>query len=218
MRIFDRLFRFPNNHSDRKLTSFLPLPFCALAFGIGIVASNYLSLPFVLTAFSAFVLLVLFFLAAKSRFSFFFGVLIFFVLGNLAGTNNRTVSERSIALAPLEGRIVLEGIVISTPEIVVKGKKETVSFVVDSLNIFHNEFLDEVRGKVQVFLYNPARLICFGDKLRLRGVLETPKPARNPHSFDYADYLANHEIFKIFRGIGKYSVIYQQPGYADDPQ
>ncbi|MBI4373152.1 MAG: DNA internalization-related competence protein ComEC/Rec2 [Candidatus Omnitrophica bacterium] len=133
-------------------------------------------------------------------------VLVFFILGILFGINDQTIPEHHISHVGFDGPLSLEGRVAATPEITMKGKKTTVSFVLEAHNLFRNGSYYETEGKVQVFLHNPQVSIHFGDRVRLRGRLETPQKNRNPHSFDYAQYLARNGIAKIFRGIGRFSV------------
>ncbi|MBI4367787.1 MAG: ComEC/Rec2 family competence protein [Candidatus Omnitrophica bacterium] len=144
-------------------------------------------------------------------------VLIFFLLGMLYGANERVFARHDLGLSGPTGPLVLEGVVESVPEAVTKGKKETVSFVLKSDNFFKNGRVYETTGWVQVFLYNPGRTIRFGDRLRLKGVLEVPKEKRNPHVFDYADYLAKNGIYHVFRGIGRFSILKQLKDDKNQP-
>lgn len=141
---------------------------------------------------------------------------LFFVFGLLYGSNDRALASNHIFLSAPEGRISLEGKVITVPETVKKGKKETVSFVLESKNFYRSGTVYRTQGKIQVFLHNPKREIHYGDDLRLKGSLEAPKPVNNPYVFDYGSYLAHQGIFRIFRGIGQFSVAKQKVQGKDD--
>ena len=142
----------------------------------------------------------------RHGFFIFLSTLLFFGIGLLFGTNDRAVSDHHVAFVAPEGKLSLEGIVATVPEIKTVGKKETVSFVLSAQNFFRDGRRQNTEGKIQVFLHNPARAVHYGDRLRLRGTLESPKENRNPYAFDYAAYLSRSGIFKIFRGIGRFSV------------
>lgn len=161
--------------------------------------------------------LILILLALQIRSPSFitFAVAAFFAMGVLFGLNDRTVSDRHVALMGPQGSMALEGVVVSAPETTTKGKRQTVSFVLEAHHFYRHSFVYQTEGKVQVFLYNPGREIHFGDRLRIRGTLEDPKTSRNPYTFDYAGYLAAQGIFKVFRGIGHFSVIRQEKGHAN---
>ncbi len=138
------------------------------------------------------------------------------MLGLLYGTNSHfTEPDHVVSSAPV-GRISIEGTVISVPESVKHGRKETISFVLESKNFYRKGTVYQTKGKIQVFLHNAQSQINYGDHLRLKGSLEEPKQASNPYSFDYRSYLSHQGIFKIFRGIGKYSVSLKSKG--DQPK
>ena len=203
-----------SSHPERNIFSIPPLFFLSLFFALGIWSASLISFSFVVIALIAFLVLCVFALANKNVFFVPLGVFMFFVLGILFGLNDRTPSSRDIALSAPAGPLTLEGKVVSVPEIDVKGRKQTVSFIVSSRNFYKkpNRHSVPATGKVQVFLHNPGHEIYFGDELRLRGILEIPPVSRNPHSFDYARYLARNGIKRTFRGIGKYSVLRRQKG------
>lgn len=196
----------------RKVISLPPLFYLSLVFACGIWASFLLTASFFPLFMAALAgLCFLIFLSARVWFiPVSMGV--FFVLGLLYGSNARTWAPNHIFLSAPEGRISLEGTVRSVPEIVKRGKKETASFVLESENFYRSGTVYPTLGKVQVFLHNSGTEIHYGDYLRLKGSLEMPKKVSNPHVFDYASYLSHQGIFRIFRGIGKFSVSRQRIG------
>ncbi len=201
-----------NSVSVRRLISTPPIFYLSIVFSIGIWQTTVILFPFFSIAlFTSFVLLASL-VYHKNRLFIPLSLLLFFAIGILFGTNNRAISDRDITLNTSEGNMILEGLVVTVPEMTVKGKKETVSFVLDAYDFFRKGRSHKIEGKVQVFLHNPGRNIHFGDQLRLKGVLEIPKESRNPYAFDYAAYLARNGIMEVFRGIGRFSVVHQTEG------
>lgn len=197
---------------SRNLISLPPLFYLSVAFALGIGMSQVSPSAFLPLLISAGIILFLM-IFARTRIWFLpVSFCFFFVLGHLFGVNDRTLELRHIRLAAPEGRISLEGTVLSVPEIKKRGRKETISFVLGAKNFYRNGALYQTRGKVQVFLYNPGTEICYGDFLRLKGILEGPKTVSNPYVFDYGSYLAHQGIFNVFRGIGKFSVSKKKSG------
>ena len=207
-----KLYLFPETIPTRRrrLVYVRPIFWMSLALMAGIWVSHYWAPPFFSVLAFAFLTLCFSFFQVRKTLFFLFGFFLFFWAGILFGINGRTVLKSDIALAALEGPVVLQGKVISTPEEAINGKKETLSFVLSVDNFFRLGRTFKSQGKVQVFLHNAGRDIHFGDELRLRGRLELPKQARNPHVFDYAAYLSKKGIHKIFRGIGRFSVLRQK--------
>ena len=198
--------------AERRLFLFSPLPFLALAFASGIGFAYLLPFRFIPVAITAFLILIILSFFTSRRFFILLSFFAFFVIGILAGINGQTTSKQDIAFAVAQGNVVLEGTVANVPEKVVKGRKETVSFVLECQSVYRMGSIYAVQGKVQIFLYNPKHPVSFGEKLRLRGVIETPSKARNPYSIDYAHYLARQGIFRVFRGVGKFSIVRQGSG------
>ncbi|MBI3999399.1 MAG: ComEC/Rec2 family competence protein, partial [Candidatus Omnitrophica bacterium] len=189
-----------------------PIFFLSIAFGAGIWLASCFWFPFHLMMFIAGLSLVGLALSVRKRFFAFLSILVFLVFGILFGINDRMVSERHISNVGFDGPLSLEGMVATAPETLIKGKKKTVSFVLKAHHFFRDGSYYETEGKVQVFLHNPQTSIHFGDWIRLRGRLESPRKSRNFHSFDYGEYLARNGITKIFRGIGRFSVTRQVKG------
>ena len=196
---------------SRQLLRPPPIAFLSLSFSIGIWIAQIQNFPFVGILLVTLILTMLLSFLTRRRAYIMLCILNFVLIGVLFGTNHRTVSSHDIALSSPEGRVVLEGTVVTVPEMSKKGKKETLSFVLQVDNFYRGECLHRTGGKVQVFLHNAGRTIEFGERLRLRGTIEIPKQARNPYTFDYADYLARQGVAKIFRGIGRFSVLSQKP-------
>ncbi len=102
----------------------------------------------------------------------------------------------------------VKGEVNSLPEIKIKGKKRTVSFVLDSREVSRHS----ARGKVQVYLINPKISPGPGDFLSLYGKLEPPKSFSR--DFDYPEYLRSQGITAVFQGIGWRSVFILKKGHS----
>jgi competence protein ComEC len=196
----------------RRLTQIPPLYFLSLSFGVGIWISRDLSIYFVsLVLITLFVLLATWFHVRRPLFPVL-SAATFFLIGALFGFNHRILPEGHIAMVGRAGAMVIEGVVGTAPDRKVKGKKETVSFVLEVENFYRNGSVHQTEGKVQVFLLNADREILYGDRLRIRGMLEDPKQTRNPNAFNYALYLARQGVFKTFRAIGPASIRQQEPG------
>ena len=184
----------------------------SITFASGIYSARFLPFQFFQIAIMTFAILIFLGSSIKNLRFFPVGLCAFFLLGVLFGSGEKITSNQDIALSTPEGRIVLEGVVISAPESIVKGRKETISFILDAQNFFREGRAYQTKGKVQVFLHNPGRPVQFGDSLRLRGMLEVPNKPRNPHSFDYASYLGQRGISRMFRGIGRFCIVRQSQG------
>lgn len=102
--------------------------------------------------------------------------------------------------------VSLEGKVASLPEVKEKGRRKIDSFVLESRNIVQKREFSEVRGNVQIFLFNPSREAVYGSRVRLRGRLARPKEAQNPGEFDYQKYLTDQGIQVVFEGYGPRSL------------
>lgn len=201
---------------NRRLIYIRPIFWIPLSFMLGIWFSEVLSPPFFLTLFFGFIVLCISMFYIRRTFFFVSGFLVFFLVGMLFGIESRTLSKNDIAQNAVQGFAVLQGKVVSFPEVAVKGRKETVSFVLEAEDFFRKGRVFKTNGKVQVFLHNVGRQIQFGDRLRLKGNFELPKEIRNPHVFDYAAYLSQNGIHKTFRGIGSYAVLRQERSRSCD--
>jgi len=103
--------------------------------------------------------------------------------------------------------MVLTGTVRSLPEVKIKGKRLRVSFVLTAekaeIRKGRHSRIFPVQGDVQAFLLQPSFIPQVGDRIRLRGKLEKPRPALNFGEFEYGRYLAQKRIFSIFETLGK---------------
>lgn len=127
-----------------------------------------------------------------------------FCLGGLharaAGARPRDAVERFISPEPVR----LTGTVRDLPEVKMKGRKRTVSFLLDS------EQCGRVpaEGRVQVFLLNPRTVPPAGSRVSLYGKLE--KPGSFGRNFDYENHLRSQGIYAVFQGIGWRSVFIKE--------
>jgi competence protein ComEC len=102
--------------------------------------------------------------------------------------------------------VSLEGRVASLPEVKEKGKRRIYSFVLESENLIQNRKFFESTGKIQVFLFNPQEKASYGNRVRMRGKLLSPKRPQNPGEFDYGHYLRDQGIHAVFEGYGPRSL------------
>ena len=200
------------SQSEQPLLTAPPIFLISFVFALGICLAYFVPFSFFSIVFVASAVLILLSISTGRFYFLPLSLCVFLLIGILFGINSRTRSDRDIALNAPEGWVVLDGTVVSAPESVMQGRKETVSFIFDAKSFFRNGFPHETEGKVQIFLYNPRRSVQFGDFLRLRGILEIPKGPRNPYSFDYAAYLGRSNISKMFRGIGPFCILRQSQG------
>lgn len=193
-----------------------PLFYLAIAFACGIWWSYFFRLSFGHAAYVTTCLLAASAGAVGKRHFIFLSAALFLALGVLFEANARIPAKDSLQAVAPQGFLTLEGKVSTVPEITKRGLKETVSFVLEADLFRQKSELRGVRGRVQVFLYNPKRSIQFGDRLKLRGKLQAPHGRRNPHALDYKNYLAQQGIFNIFHGFGASSV-FTLPDRSSNP-
>ena len=103
-------------------------------------------------------------------------------------------------------RVTLRGIVDLLPEIKMRGKKKTVSFVLAARSITkevggRRKFF-KVTGDVQTCLLQSRVVPQVGDSLRIFGELSAPKQVLNPGEFDYGKFLEQKNIHALFQTIG----------------
>src|SRR3990167_5478667 len=199
----------------KRLLSVPPLIYLSLAFCTGIAFAYKIEVSFELISFAVAFLFMIYILT-RFRGNIIFRVLLFFSLGMLFGIDSRNVSNSHVVRTHFEGKTTIEGVVVDDPEIVTRGKKETVSFVLKLDSFYEQGEIHRASGNIRVVLFNPRREIGFGERVRLRGMLEKPKRSTNFHAFDYSGYLAKRGIYRIFQGIGQYSVLKQikEPGVS----
>lgn len=143
------------------------------------------------------------------KFLLFFGIMLI-QLGILFSSLNHQLRPRGVEQWAKGQRVSLQGVVDTVPEVKITGKKQTFSFVLKSESVgFWNDeqyLIQECEGEVMCFLFNPAKEIQQGERIRLFGFLEPPKPADNPGQFDYAEYLNQQGIRTVFKAFGGKSV------------
>ncbi len=200
-----KLFSF-SAKSPRALISDEPLFYLAIAFACGIWLSYFFRPSFGYAAYVAVCLLLASASAVGKRYFIFLSAALFLALGVLFESNARMLPKNSLARVAPEGFLTLEGKVLTVPEMTRRGRKETISLVLEADSFRQRGERHNVRGRVQVFLYNPKHSIRFGDRLKLRGKLQVPISRRNPHALDYKNYLAQQGIFNVFHGFGASSV------------
>jgi|GEM_PF-2250926 len=100
----------------------------------------------------------------------------------------------------------LSGEVVSIPEERVSGGRNRTSFVLAADEILHlspaGRSRISVKGRVQVYLYNPGSEIRYGDRILTHGLLKQTEPNLNPDSFDLRSYLQTRNIYCTFRAYG----------------
>ena len=109
----------------------------SITFASGIYSARFLPFQFFQIAIMTFAILIFLGSSIKNLRFFPVGLCAFFLLGVLFGSGEKITSNQDIALSTPEGRIVLEGVVISAPESIVKGRKEiagTFNMPIDSVS------------------------------------------------------------------------------------
>lgn len=134
-------------------------------------------------------------------------VLILFLIGTLHQRLSSHAPESFLdRLAGETRKVRLVGVVASEPELKIKGRKQTLSFILKATEVVTwKEGVKEevpVRGLVQVFIHQPGSSPLPGNQVRLWGDVELPRPVLNPGQFDYGNYLKVKGIKVIFRGYG----------------
>ena len=188
------------------------IPFLGIAagFALGIIAERLVRVPavWILGCLGAGLMALLFLRGTK----FFLPVFILMMscAGILCSRLDAAVLVRAVQRFVSTERLVLTGRVSSLPEMKTRGKRVSVSLVLDARSIsrpgkgYHGKV--PVTGRVQVFLIQPSLFPQVGDDLRLFGSLETPRQVLNPGEFDYGRFLGEKNIYAIFQTIGPRSV------------
>ena len=166
-----------------------PLSLFSIALVSGIAAAYICNSYLFIAASIAVLTLVISFFCYRYAFSLgvIVGVLVFYSVGAfeylyVSKSNEDKFKEFSGQL------VTISGYVASEPEI----KQTRVSYVVRTKSIATESHKKEVSGKVLLnTLQNPENhLLEYGQKVEIRGRLNTPKGRRNPGGFDYRRYLA----------------------------
>lgn len=192
----------------------IPFLWCALALLCGLVFYELFPLNFLeppkLIVMALGALPILWFFRKNKIFPFLFFLCVMFLGVVHAHQHERSAKNGVEYFLDSENRLSLEGVVISDPEVKIQGKKKTISFILEVRNVMRwkgkESELFDVKGKVQVFLFQAKFIPDYSDIVRLKGFLEKPKPVLNPGEFDYAKFLKRQNICCVFKGFGKYSV------------
>lgn len=189
----------------------LPCLWLVLGFVLGVVIQPWLAIPRMILGLIFLAGLPFLWLVRGKKFFLALFTLHLAILGIFYADLDLKRPEHAIEHWTGSERLSLEGIVKTQPDVKTHGKRVIVSFVLASKNLLQwkaknqREF-HETAGDVQVFLFNPSLIPDYGDRLRLWGMLERPKEISNPGEFDYGKYLAQQEIFSIFKGFGEKSI------------
>ncbi len=187
----------------------LPFFWIAMGFSLGIVAEKHWSIPTLWLAGGLFAGIVpLWFLRGRRCFLVLF-VLLLGCAGVLWTRLDAYVPSKAVQNFTGSERVTLRGVVETLPEVKIRGKKTTVSLVLNACSITRREkgrrkFL-EITGKVQVFLLQSSVIPQVGDELRLFGELSAPREVLNPGEFDYGKFLEQKGVCAVFQTIGKKS-------------
>lgn len=188
----------------------IPFFWLALGFSLGIVAARFGGIPAALVGWVLGVgMLFLWFVRGGKYFLPLF-VFLLICAGFLWAQLDARVPANDVRNFTGPEKITLRGVVSALPEMKTRGKKTTVSLVLQARSITKKEgdrrrFL-KVRGAVQTFLLQSPVLPQVGDELRLYGTLSAPRTVLNPGEFDYEDFLAQKNIHAVFQSIGIKSV------------
>ena len=123
--------------------------------------------------------------------------LLFFLTGIFYGTisNNRVNPD----LFRYTGHwVTLEGVVCSEPDL----RPDKVFYKLDLTRIKIGEEQSRLKARVLVQAPKPDKVYCFGDLLRIHGLLVRPDEPGNPGEFDYRTYLTRQGIGVILRASG----------------
>jgi len=94
--------------------------------------------------------------------------------------------------------VTLEGVVCSEPDL----RPDKVIYKLDLTGIEIGEEKSHLKARVLVQAPKSDKVYCFGDLLRVHGVLDRPDEPGNPGEFDYRSYLARQGIGVILRAPG----------------
>lgn len=90
------------------------------------------------------------------------------------------------------GEVTLQGVVVADPQWTEEGQR----LIIGAERVQMNGKTRAMQGQVLVKL-PPYPAYRYGDRLILRGELQTPRAAERPGSFDYQSYLARKHIFVL---------------------
>ncbi len=183
-----------------------PLVFICLFLILGILAANYVSLPFLIV----FILLILslgttiIFLRHNFLFPFFLALTSIF-LGACLLTNANILSKDHIGrFTPYKGKqVMLKGVIIDEPA----QKKYKQSFTLQAAELDDRNGGQKVTGKVLVWCFKKADF-RYGQEVILEGKLYRPYPLRLSGRFNYRDYLKRKGIYAMLSVSKKGKVIF----------
>ena len=185
----------------------LPFAWIGLGFSLGIVAEKYGHIPTVWPAWGLGLGILLLGFLRGTKFFIPFFILSLGCAGILCAKLNAYVSAQAVENFADVQRVKLQGVVNSLPEIKTRGKKVTVSFILDAYSVTRQEDgrrkFHKACGNVQAFLIQSPVIPQVGDELLLFGELSAPKQVLNPGEFDYGNFLAQKNIHAVFQSIGK---------------
>ncbi len=123
--------------------------------------------------------------------------LLFFLIGIFYGTvSNNWVNPDIFRYT---GHwVTLEGVVCSEPDL----RPDKIIYKLDLTRMEIGEEQSRLKARVLVQAPKPDKVYCFGDLLRVHGVLDRPDEPGNPGEFDYRSYLARQGIGAILRAPG----------------
>lgn len=197
-----------------------PLVWLALAWLVGIVAADALTLPDdvlvigVVTGLSSAVLL------PKGKFQLFCFAL---VVASLGGIRYEPVSSarQSTTIWQLidQGSVAVEGVIHEEPRWSEEGQYVVLRSHTAWANgevaaaVRHTEAISYPVSGLLLLILPPYPAYHYGQQLVARGELRAPPAARHPNLFDYRDYLARKRIFALMRD----PQVEVLPGYAGNP-
>ncbi len=88
--------------------------------------------------------------------------------------------------------VVADGVIVSPPR--ERGSGLAFDLRLESLAPPGREPSPVHGNRVHVYLRGAAPALTYGDRLRIRGTLRVPEPARNPDEFDFAGFLRSRGI------------------------
>ncbi len=159
----------------------------SLFFLAGILISHWLHSPFILLLIGLLVFLCVSLAAKKVG----HGLLILtIVIGGMLTYEARRPSSSRIT-GFLNRWVGVDGVVCSEPQ----KTGEKAKFELKMEKLYCNGVTHELSGKILVRF--SATNLCYGDRIRVSGILLSPLPKKNPGEFDYKAYLERQGICAI---------------------
>jgi competence protein ComEC len=170
-------------------------------FALGVVLSQIREHQSMLNSFGFWFLCIPLFgllTAAVMRFrfkwSFIYGVCLFFVLlvwGYLRAyvhDERNALAYKSIEKISSEQEVTLLGVICDAPS---TGKKLKTPFQIEAVLDDEGDTISDLAARAMIFwpIDSTSRQFQYGDRLMLRARLSAVSPPLNPHAFDYSRYL-----------------------------